>query len=135
MALDLIGVGTTANDGTGDPLRTAFQKTNLGLDLLNDHFVDDDFIPNVSTGTKIIAGIDGTFKISGSTGFGDEVEIGVDLSGNASIGASGAIGDLLLKPTGLVRFGTFTDDINVIANGYIEFKTIPDGVTRKLLCG
>lgn len=28
MALSIIAVGTTANDGTGDPLRTAFEKIN-----------------------------------------------------------------------------------------------------------
>lgn len=28
MAKQVIGIGTTANDGTGDPLRTAFNKAN-----------------------------------------------------------------------------------------------------------
>ena len=28
MAKQVIGIGTTANDGTGDPLRTAMDKTN-----------------------------------------------------------------------------------------------------------
>jgi hypothetical protein len=28
MAKQIIGIGTTANDGTGDPLRNAFNKTN-----------------------------------------------------------------------------------------------------------
>jgi len=28
MARQAIGIGTTANDGTGDPLRTAFDKAN-----------------------------------------------------------------------------------------------------------
>jgi hypothetical protein len=31
MAITQINVGTSANDGTGDPLRTAFQKTNTNL--------------------------------------------------------------------------------------------------------
>jgi len=31
MALSLINVGTTANDGTGDPLRTAFQTVNTAI--------------------------------------------------------------------------------------------------------
>lgn len=31
MAQQTIGIGTTANDGTGDPLRTAFNKTNLNF--------------------------------------------------------------------------------------------------------
>lgn len=28
MTKQVIGIGTTANDGTGDPLRTAFNKAN-----------------------------------------------------------------------------------------------------------
>jgi hypothetical protein len=33
MAFDVINTGTTANDGTGDPLRTAFTKTNTNFAL------------------------------------------------------------------------------------------------------
>jgi hypothetical protein len=39
MALSLIGVGTTANDGTGDPLRTAFQTVNTALTAVNNAVV------------------------------------------------------------------------------------------------
>jgi len=41
MALSLIGVGTTANDGTGDPLRTAFQTVNTAFTSLNSAFAID----------------------------------------------------------------------------------------------
>lgn len=37
--LSKVSVGTTAGDGTGDPLRTAFQKLNLGIDTINAHSV------------------------------------------------------------------------------------------------
>ena len=36
MAITLVDVGTTANDGTGDPLRTAFQTVNTALTRLDD---------------------------------------------------------------------------------------------------
>jgi len=36
MAQQTIGIGTAANDGTGDPLRTAFTKTNDNFDELYD---------------------------------------------------------------------------------------------------
>ena len=37
MAIDLIGIGSAANDGTGDPLRTAFNKVNnMFTELYND---------------------------------------------------------------------------------------------------
>ena len=34
MAKTAIGVGSSANDGTGDPLRTAMQSTNSNFDEL-----------------------------------------------------------------------------------------------------
>jgi hypothetical protein len=34
MPLERIGVGARANDGTGDPLRVAFEKTNRNFELL-----------------------------------------------------------------------------------------------------
>ena len=39
MTLSLIDVGTTANDGTGDPLRTAFQTVNTALTAVNNAVV------------------------------------------------------------------------------------------------
>ena len=36
MTYSLINVGTAPNDGTGDPLRTAFKKVNVLLTNLND---------------------------------------------------------------------------------------------------
>lgn len=51
MAIDptkLIDVGTTANDGTGDPLRTAFQKANT---LFTELWDDDEGDVNQVTGT------------------------------------------------------------------------------------
>ena len=37
MAIDLIEIGTTANDGTGDPIRDAFNKANnMFTELYND---------------------------------------------------------------------------------------------------
>jgi|TARA_B100001094_G_scaffold74985_1_gene71405 hypothetical protein len=36
MAKQVIGIGTTANDGTGDPIRSAFDKTNDNFTELYD---------------------------------------------------------------------------------------------------
>lgn len=33
--MELINVGVSPNDGSGDPLRTAFQKANANFELLN----------------------------------------------------------------------------------------------------
>jgi hypothetical protein len=51
MTLSTIDVGTTANDGTGDPLRTAFQTVNTAITAVNNAVV-------VGTGTT-------TFKDDG----------------------------------------------------------------------
>ena len=39
-ALETVDVGTAANDGTGDPLRTAFQKINTAIGVMNDVSLD-----------------------------------------------------------------------------------------------
>jgi hypothetical protein len=57
MALSLIGVGTTANDGTGDPLRTAFQTVNTALTAVNNAVV-------VGTGTTTFKDDSGTYGIA-----------------------------------------------------------------------
>ena len=40
MTITLVDVGTTANDGTGDPLRTAFQTVNTALTTLDNANAD-----------------------------------------------------------------------------------------------
>jgi len=72
MALSLIGVGTTANDGTGDPLRTAFQTVNTALTAVNNAVV-------VGTGVTTFKDDSGSAGVSVlSSGF---VGIGVTAPG------------------------------------------------------
>lgn len=53
MAKQVIGIGTTANDGTGDPLRNAFNKTNENFTELYDGAgVADDSITYAKLGTE-----------------------------------------------------------------------------------
>ena len=49
MAKEIIDIGTTANDGTGDQLREAFNKTNLNFTEL----YDADTAINAGTGTVV----------------------------------------------------------------------------------
>jgi len=67
MAITLIDVGTTANDGTGDPLRTAFQTVNTALTRL-------DNTVNVQTGYVLLKDDGGSAGIAvttaGSAGLG-----------------------------------------------------------------
>ena len=54
MAQQTINIGTVANDGTGDPLRTAFDKANANFtELYNDDAGDVDSV-NGQTGTVVL---------------------------------------------------------------------------------
>lgn len=54
MAKQVIGIGTTANDGTGDPLRTAFNKANDNFTELYNGAggVADDSVTYAKLGTE-----------------------------------------------------------------------------------
>jgi len=55
MAKQSIGIGTTANDGTGDPLRTAFDKVNDNTDELY-NLLGDGTTLSISGDVSISAG-------------------------------------------------------------------------------
>ena len=80
MTITLVDVGTTANDGTGDPLRTAFQTVNTALTRL-DNTVD------VQTGYVLLK------DDSGSTG------VAVTTAGNAGIGTTSPVRPLHVAGT------------------------------------
>lgn len=52
MSQQTIGVGTSANDGTGDPLRTAFQKTNANFTELYGTLTIDRAVADGGTGAS-----------------------------------------------------------------------------------
>lgn len=52
--MELINVGAGANDGTGDPLRTAFQKVNANTTDLNNDLATKATLANPSFSTDII---------------------------------------------------------------------------------
>ena len=49
MALEVINVGTAPNDGTGDPLRTAYQKCNTNFAEIYSRY--QEIPPTSDTGT------------------------------------------------------------------------------------
>lgn len=49
MALEVINVGTVPNDGTGDPIRTAYQKCNTNFAEIYSRYQQN--TPASSTGT------------------------------------------------------------------------------------
>jgi hypothetical protein len=70
MTVQTINLGSYANDGTGDDLRTAFQKVNANFALLDNEITVGNAV-NLGTGTGLFAEKDGTnlnFKSLTSTG-------------------------------------------------------------------
>ena len=89
MALSTVNVGTTANDGTGDPLRTAFQTVNTALTAVNNAVV-------VGTGTTTFKDDSGTYGVAvasnGDVSFtnaGSTVGMTWDASANTNAGGLG----------------------------------------------
>lgn len=61
MAKQTIGIGTAPNDGTGDPLRTAFDKSNDNFDELYAGFQ-----PTGTPASASAAGVAGTIQYDSS---------------------------------------------------------------------
>ena len=78
MAKQTVNIGTTANDGTGDPLRTAFTKLNQNFDeVYGNNFVTTNLIANDAvTADKLADSINSeiaanTAKVTNATHIGD----------------------------------------------------------------
>jgi hypothetical protein len=101
MALSLIDVGTTANDGTGDPLRTAFQTVNTALTAVNNAVV-------VGTGVTTFKDDSGSAGVSvlsnGFVGIGTpSPSVALEVAG--TVGATAVVGSSYLSADTDVRLG------------------------------
>ncbi len=78
MAKQTVNLGTTANDGTGDPLRSAFDKLNDNFDevygnnfvtnaMLNDDIVDHDELADRYTAVQTISTTTATVNLDASS--------------------------------------------------------------------
>ena len=98
MAKQTVNLGTAANDGTGDPLRTAFDKLNdnfnevygnnfVTQDMLNDDIVDHDELADRYTAVESISTLTGTvsFDCSNASVF----KLSGDLTGAYTIDLTG----------------------------------------------
>ncbi len=131
MAKRTVNIGSTANDGTGDQLRTAFDKLNqnndeiyganfVTEDMLNDNIVGADELKvtgNGAAGQILTSNADGTFSwATGVTGDITGVEAGDGLTGG------GTGGDVTLN----VAAGT---GITVTADEVALDTTVQDEIT------
>ena len=133
MAYQSLGLGSSANDGTGDDLRT-------GGDKINDNFVE--IYTKLGTGTALTSGIsaDAThvtltspkineIEFEGSTANAFETTLGVtDPTADRTITMPDATGTVLLDSLiELATGGSITDDSQ---NEYLKFAKIASAVNE-----
>ena len=122
MAKQTINIGTTANDGTGDPLRTAFDKVNSNFtELYNDDGNDVNSV-NGQTGDVVLDSDDIT---EGTTNLYDKTVV---LTEGTNIGISGTYPNFTINNTqsitGQVEYqGTW--------NASTDTPALPDATTVK----
>lgn len=104
MAKQTVNLGTAANDGTGDPLRTAFDKLNDNFDeVYGDNFVDRDQLTNRYTDSAAISG--DLVPFNTATVFTDEMDGDIDY--DITSPKVGDVKTLVLEGDGTDRTITF----------------------------
>ena len=113
MAKQTINIGTTANDGTGDPLRTAFDKVN---DNFTELYADDTGDVDSVNGQTGVVVLDSDDIAEGST---NEYYTEAKVSANTSVVANTA------KVTNATHTGDVTGSTALtIANDVIDYDKL-----------
>ena len=130
MAQQSVGIGSSANDGTGDPLRTAFTKINenftevyssLGMDTDKGIDINSNTITSTMTNEDIIIDPNGTGKIELS----GDVEIDNVLNINGGVITSLVTnGSITLTPNG--TGGVVMDKVKITENEIAATTTNDD---------
>ena len=107
MAQQTINIGTTANDGTGDPLRTAFDK-------INDNF--SELYGTTAEANDLLE--DTTPQLGGNLDVNNKSITSGITNGNITVSANGT-GTIELQSNTNVT-GNLTASGNIIANGNIN---------------
>ena len=113
MAKQSIGLGTTANDGTGDTIRA-------GGDKVNDNF--DEIYALLGTGTALTSGLSATSSVV--------TLAGPTITGVASF-AAGSAGAPSITKTGDTNTGVFfsaADEVAITTGGTQRFKVTNSGL-------
>ena len=125
MAQQTINIGTTANDGTGDPLRTAFDKVNDNFtELYNDDAGDVDSV-NGATGVVVL---DSDDISEGSTNLYNQTHTG-DVTGSTALSIANDVVDhdeLAPRFTAKQDIATTSGTINLDASSYGIFELTSD---------
>ena len=107
-ALETVNVGAAPNDGTGDPLRTAFQKVNAAIEVMNDVSLD---------------------QATGSTGTGNLVfSASPTLTGTVTLPTATSIGDVSSTEIGYVNGVTSAIQTQLDARKYMPYDFLIEEV-------
>jgi hypothetical protein len=131
MAKSLINLGTSANKGDGDPLRTAFTKINNNFNELYDgNFTDPDAIEST-----VAPSTDGAYDLGSSSKRWADLYVKdfIFLNGATLEVANGSllVNGVTPPTTGDLKGSVFADDstllvdaVNGIIPGYIKLETL-----------
>jgi len=127
MAREIINVGATANDGTGDGLRTAYIKCNDNFAELYGSSIEPTFIANGTSNVSVANSANVTISVAGSSDVVTFSGTETNISGNVTIATDLDVGNSL----------TITQDFTIgdqlIVNGTIGSNLLPDtNATRYL---
>lgn len=134
MAKQVIGIGTTANDGTGDPLRTAFNKANDNFTELYNGAggVADDSVTYAKLGTEFTTSAALATNVDFSTAQVFTKTLSGDTTLTFSNTAIGMVKDLVITgdhaltlPAGSTVAGTYNGTVSnliqVVVTGAAEY--------------
>ena len=129
MARQQINIGTSANDGTGDPLRTAFDKindnvseiyTNLGGDSLSNLGHTGNTLQSLDTNGNIVLSPNGTGTVElPAISFNDNNITGSRSNENLNISASGT-GNVNVASAMTTIGQTITGDVDITGNSTVS---------------
>jgi len=121
MARQVINVGATANDGTGDGLRNAYIKCNDNFQELYNTTTTPTEIINGTSNIAVAENANVTISIAGSANVVNFSGSLTEFTGNANISGDLAVGNSF----------TITQDVTVgdqlVINGTLGSNLIPDG--------
>jgi hypothetical protein len=128
MSQQIINIGASPNDGLGDPIRTAFEKTNENFTQLYANSVVPNTIVNGTSNVKInSANADVTVGVNGSSNVVIITSNGLSVNGNVAgnyIFGNGAL--LTGISSGSANTGNVTfDDVNIIGTGSLNLQPDP----------
>lgn len=136
MAKQTVGIGSAANDGTGDPLRTAFDKVNDNFNevygnnfvtnaMLNDDIIDHDELADRYTARAASVTTSGATTLNWSSAAIFPVTMGGSHTLNFDGYKKGQVVDIIVSGAYTITLGTLTGTpaINQVGSGTYDNTT------------